>query len=128
MPSDNPIISIDPKKNRIRIYKSALHIFNEPKYVQILVNPEKSVIAIQCLDVRPNHQYHLIRWKKLTNKNSFEIYSSYLVNKLKTVCVDWPNHDSYRVVGKYHKKDRVATFDLRAATPVSAETEESDEQ
>lgn len=124
MASDNPIISIDPRKNRIRIYKSALHLFGEPKYVQILVNPENCVIAIQCLDVRPEHQYHRIQWKKLTNKNSFEIYSSYLVDKLKSICMDWPNHDSYRIVGKYHKKDRVASFDLRTAVPVSAETEE----
>lgn len=127
MASDNPIISIDPRKNRIRIYKSALRLFGEPKYVQILVNPENSVIAIQCLDIRPAHQYHRIQWKKLVNKNSFEIYSSFLVDKLKEVCVDWPNHDSYRIVGKYHKKDRVAAFDLRTAVPVSAETEERNE-
>ena len=127
MASDNPIISIDPRKNRIRIYKSALRLFDKPKYVQILVNPENSVIAIQCLDVRPAHQYHRIQWKKLENRNSFEIYSSFLVDKLKKVCVDWPNHDSYRVVGKYHKKNRIASFDLLTAVPVSAETEESNE-
>lgn len=127
MASDNPIISIDPRKNRIRIYKRTIRLFEIPKYVQILVNPQNSIIAIQCLDTRPAHQYHRIQWKKLENRNSYEIYSSFLVDKLKEVCVDWPNHDSYRIIGTYHKKDRVASFDLRAAVPVSAETEEINE-
>lgn len=127
MASDNPVICIDPRKNRIRIYKRTLRLFEIPKYVRILVNPENSVIAIQCLDVRPSHQYHRIQWKKLEKHNSFEIYSSFLVDKLKTVCVDWPSHDSYRIVGTYYKKDRVASFDLYTAVPISTETEENDE-
>lgn len=79
MASDNPIISIDPRKNRIRIYKRTIRLFEIPKYVQILVNPQNSIIAIQCLDTRPAHQYHRIQWKKLENRNSYEIYSSFLV-------------------------------------------------
>ena len=40
MASDNPIISIDPRKNRIRIYKRTIRLFEIPKYVQILVIPK----------------------------------------------------------------------------------------
>ncbi len=127
MATNTPFISIDPRKNRIRIYKSTLKLMGIPKYIQILVNPESSVIALQCMDTRPAHQYHRIQWKKIENKKSYEIYSSFLVDKLKEVCFDWNSHDSYRVPGKYYPADKVASFDLHTATPTSVELEDINE-
>lgn len=121
------VISIDPKKNRIRIFKKTLRALEMPRYIQILVNPDTSVIAIQCMDTRPLHQYHRIKWKELEARRNYEIYSSFLVDKLKAVCVDWSRHEAYRVYGRYYPNSRVAAFDLKNAVPFSGEVGDTNE-
>lgn len=121
------VISIDPKKNRIRVFKKTLRALGMPKYIQILVNPDTSVIAIQCMDTRPLHQYHRIKWKELETRRNYEVYSSFLVDKLKEVCVDWSRHEAYRVIGRYYSTSRVAAFDLKNAVPFSGEVGDNNE-
>ena len=40
-----PVLCIDLKKNRIRIHKLTLHMLGDPEYIQLLVNPQDSMIA-----------------------------------------------------------------------------------
>ena len=42
-----PVLCIDLKKNRIRIHKLTLHMLGDPEYIQLLVNPQDSMIAIK---------------------------------------------------------------------------------
>ena len=39
-------ISIDLKKNRIRIHKNTLHAIGSPSYILLLVNPVENSLAI----------------------------------------------------------------------------------
>ena len=38
-------MTLDLKRNRIRIHKSTLKKLNDPKYIQFLINPEEMLIA-----------------------------------------------------------------------------------
>ena len=44
---DDILMTIDVRKGRLRIYKSTLHRLNDPKAIQLLVNPASKVIAIR---------------------------------------------------------------------------------
>ena len=37
---------IDAKKNRLRIYKTTLHELGDPKYIQLLVDPDQRNLVI----------------------------------------------------------------------------------
>ena len=39
------IMSIDPKKHRIRIYKSTLHALGDPMYIQLLVSTTRRIVT-----------------------------------------------------------------------------------
>lgn len=41
-----PMIVIDSKNNRIRIHRNTLHLLGDPEYIQLLVNPERLMIAV----------------------------------------------------------------------------------
>ncbi len=45
------VMSIDFKKNRIRIHRAVLHMLGDPKYIQFLVHPIERVVVIRCVDV-----------------------------------------------------------------------------
>ena len=44
------IMSIDPKKHRIRIYKSTLHALGDPMYIQLLVSTTRRIVAVKCVE------------------------------------------------------------------------------
>lgn len=43
-------LTIDARRNRIRIYRQTLYGIGDPAYVQFLVNPEELYIAVLGLD------------------------------------------------------------------------------
>ncbi len=46
--SDCPVICIDQNKYCIRIHKNTLHMIGDPKFIQLLINPEKLLILIRA--------------------------------------------------------------------------------
>ena len=44
---ENIIITIDPKQNRIRFYRTFLKELGNPKYVQLMVNSKDKILAIK---------------------------------------------------------------------------------
>ena len=55
-----PVLCIDLKKNRIRIHKLTLHMLGDPEYIQLLVNPKSSMIAVRK-SVRRDYLAHRVR-------------------------------------------------------------------
>lgn len=50
MSGNTEILSFDTKKFRIRIHKSTIHALGNPKYIDLLVNPEKRLVAVRAHD------------------------------------------------------------------------------
>lgn len=72
-----PVLCIDLKKNRIRIHKLTLHMLGDPEYIQLLVNPQDSMIAIRK-SVRKDYLAHRVRYSKADSRYCYELYSTEL--------------------------------------------------
>lgn len=125
--NDKPALFIDQKKARIRIHRNTLHMLGDPAFIQLLVNPESLTLAIRpaaCADALA----HRILWKKIGDKQSYELHSSCLIRKFQNMCVEWEYGESYRLFGEMLHSENIALFDLNKALPASLTQEEHNEQ
>lgn len=106
-----PTLVIDLKKNRIRIHKKTLHMLGDPEYVQILVNPQKSTIAIRNCNA-DDYRSERIKWQLISGRQCCEFYSKYLIKCLRGVCFDWKDDRSYRIDGKLIASENLAQFSM----------------
>ena len=123
-PDCRPVLTIDLKKNRIRIYKQTLHLLDDPKYIQFLVNPETHILAVKKSSEN-GLSAQKIYWTTLTDrKQCCEFYSKYFVSRL---CGLLNGYDemrcTHRITGRMNqKKDRVF-FDLEKSELIDEEPE-----
>ncbi len=112
--TESPItMSIDMKKRRIRIHKYTLHALAEPKYIQLLINAEKKLIAIKGLDVmQSGDQTYTIDAKNIATDESCDIYSDLLVRQLYWLIENLKHNATYRLTGQLVKAHRLVVFDL----------------
>lgn len=112
--TENPItMSIDMKKRRIRIHKYTLHSLAEPKYIQLLINTEKKLIAIKGLDImQSGDQTYNIDAKNIGPDESCDIYSDNLTKQLYWLVDNLEFHSTYRLTGQLVKTHRLVLFDL----------------
>lgn len=107
-------ISIDLKKNRIRVHKAMLHKLGDPKYIQLLVNPESRAVAIRCVDVPLSGEpIHKVTEQKLRSDNSYEIYSRSFLLKLSELEPSIGTSGLFRMDGDVFPSKKMAVFYLR---------------
>ena len=126
---ERPLISLDMKHNRVRVYKCTLRMLGYPQYIQLLYNAADRIIGVQGYREKPKHQWHKVRYDKLSPKNPYEIHSKYLAGILQDALPDGSEISAIlRVPGTLHRKQKLAVFQLADAKPVSDEEEcEADE-
>ena len=95
----NVTMSVDIKKCRIRLHKPMLAQLGIPQYIQILINPEKMVLAIRSVDVKDSDQ-------------CIELYSESLVSKLYKFIDKMDERCTYRLEGEVNQAQKVAFFSL----------------
>lgn len=108
------VMSIDLKKNRIRISKQTLYLFGKPEYLQLLVNPNRKVVALKGVDLAGRFS-HRINWPALCTRNSCELYSSQLVQSLYSLCPIWEQNKSYHLKGDLVQEMKLVLFVLSNA-------------
>lgn len=75
-------MAVDTKKYGIRIHKALFRQLGEPRYIQLLVNPDDGVVAIQTVEKEMSGgQTHRIVEKRMHSENSYEIYSRPFIRK-----------------------------------------------
>ena len=95
-------ISLDLKKNRIRIHKNTLRRLGDPKRVQLLFNPDKREFLISCpTKTISKSQDENVSFDKPGPAGSYQLYSSELIKRIRTVCPELENHELYTINGKY---------------------------
>lgn len=105
------IMSIDPKKHRIRIYKSTLHALGDPMYIQLLVSTTRRIVAVKCVDkVMSGDQSYRVNSEMLGPDNSCEIYSCSFIKELCSVVGGLESNGTYRMLGKIIETQRMAVF------------------
>ena len=121
---EKPVISLDMTQNRVRVYKCTLRLLGYPQYIQLLYNAAEHRIGVQGYREKPKHQWHKVRYDKLSPKNPYEISSKYLTDILRSaIPTDSAKGAILRVPGMLHRKQKLAVFQLADARPVSAEEE-----
>lgn len=112
-----PTLCIDLKKNRIRIHKGTLHLLGNPEYIQILINPEKQMLALRK-SKRTDHAAHRISICSSDSKYYYELYSLTFLQKLRKGNKGLENNQSYRIYGEFSPKEGIAQFSMNDCIPV----------
>lgn len=113
--ADSPVMLIDLKRDRIRIYKRALHAIDDPDYILLLVNPADRTIAILRSDRNDQRAFRLPQTRFLTQ--CVDICSKALIRNLRSMCDDWIDDYSYRIYGEIVKNEGMAQFCISKAVP-----------
>lgn len=117
--NDLATISLDLKKYRIRIYKTTIHQLGDPKYIQLLINPEKMSVAIRAVETAiHNDQTHRVTHHSMAPDNSYELYSQSLMHSIREILPELDDGFTYRAGGQVIPKHHIAVFDLKSLFPV----------
>ena len=104
-------VSIDLKKNRIRIHKDTLHRLGDPSFIHLLYNPISATMAVQCTEVEDKTTF-TIKPSQMASENSIEFYSLSLLNKIRETYKELDGHCTYRLSGSIIPDERLAVFPL----------------
>jgi len=106
-------LSIDIKKNRIRVHKESLHLIGDPKYIQILVNIKSRLIAIRAVESdQTDLQSYRIDQNRMESEFSFEIYSSPFIQKLCNEFKCFKKGKCYRLTGTAVGFEKTVVFNI----------------
>lgn len=114
--SSNPAVTIalDTKKYGIRIHKALFRQLGEPRYIQLLVDPNKGVVAVQTVEKEVSGgQSHRIAQKRMQSEHSYEIYSRPFIRKLREVEPSIEDGGAYRLTGSFLPSCKTAVFPLK---------------
>lgn len=107
-------MAVDLKKYRIRIHKATIHKLGDPKYIQLLVNPQKMIVAIRSVEQELlGDQSHKINVRRMKSDNSYEIYSRTFTLKLCEIIGDLETNYSYKFIGEILTEQKAAVFSLK---------------
>lgn len=120
---DLPIMTLDIKKHRVRLYKQSLRLLGDPEYVQFLVNPDKQFFIVRRGSDK-DVGVHKIYWT-IINENHYccEFYSKYFIEALQSLFSAEDDNQSYRIIGKYSKRHDFIVYNLKESEPITYEQE-----
>ena len=120
--SPTVLLSVDMKKYRIRIHKATLHLLGDPPYIQLLINPASSIVALKSVSRSTSKdQTHRVPKKTLRSSNSVEIYSKFFIDKLIELVPDLTDGNCYHMTGTIIPSEKMAVFSFKTLRPFDEE-------
>jgi hypothetical protein len=120
--SPTVLLSVDMKKYRIRIHKATLHLLGDPPYIQLLINPASSIVALKSVSRSTSKdQTHRVPRKTLKSSNSVEIYSKFFIDKLIELVPDLTDGNCYHMTGTIIPSEKMAVFSFKTLRPFDEE-------
>lgn len=112
--SQQPIVmTIDTKKPRLRIYKATIHQMGNPKYIQLMINPDSRFLALRGVDQHTPGQREIQVDRQVANtEDCVDWYSTSLIAQLCSAFHEIENGNSYNLTGRIVAKERAAFFDV----------------
>lgn len=105
-------IAIDIRKNRIRLHKAMLKKLGNPKYIQLLINPDRMIIAVLGIEKEiSGDQSYKINYN-IPSPDSIEMYSRSLVTQIYDLIKETGNNSSFRIYGEIIPSQNLAVFPL----------------
>ena len=118
---NNPVLTIDLKKKRLRLYKQSLKAIGNPEYVQFLVDPVTHKLVIRSSDEK-DWCAQRIYWTILNDKGQCcEFYSKDLLEMMRLHFFPSDKLRSYRVSGATANRKSLIVFDLNESVPIADE-------
>ena len=117
-----PTLLVDFRKCRIRLHQRTLRLLGCPGFFQLLVNPDKRVIALRLCDTSDVRAHHQKRADE-----ALELYSRPLLRQL-LLCGCWNPAGVYKLYGAAVPEDGVILFKMDQAIMISAQQNEKIEK
>ena len=103
-----PAITLDLKKQRIRIHNNTLHLLDDPAYIDLLVNPDQKILAVRASKSSFPFSHRII----YNTQQDHELYSKVLLRQLRILHPDLESHNSYRLYGRYIQDKQLVLFEM----------------
>ncbi len=104
-------LTIDVKKNRLRILKPTMRLLGNPTMVQLLYHPQNKVILVRAAkEQTPGGQELFIHLSK--PGGDYEIYSMTFVQKIRKAFPEMQERCSYRLHGTAVEKECMVSFSM----------------
>lgn len=114
-------IAVDFKKNRMRIHKDSLHKMDDPRYIQLLVNVERSQVAIRGMDKNfKGSNAQKVNAADILPDCCCEIYSRAFMLTLSSVFSRFDEPCTYRLLGRVLPEHRMVVFDVETIQKVES--------
>lgn len=110
-----PTLTLDFKKNRIRLYKSALKTLGMPKRILFLIDPSAGILAVKAANSNPKEQAVSVSANCLNGEDSCDTYSLLFMSRLRPLGDFKETKASYTVTGYFAEDNTVAVFPLNSA-------------
>jgi len=120
---NNLLITIDPRKHRIRFFKTLLSALGNPKYIQLMVNVEKKLLIVRYSEKEDRSTIKIC--SNIEKNDCYEVYSMKFIHKLLNLIGSTDNSNSYRLSGLLSQAERVVVFPLTLAQKIDPKDEES---
>ena len=104
-----PGLCLDFKRDRIRIHKPTLHLLGDPTHINLLIAPEKGIIAIKTAS-EYDHLSLKVSQNSAAPDGCYEIHSKSLMRQLMDLYHGWECNNSYRIYGKYDGGNKLTIF------------------
>ena len=112
-------MTIDMKKDRIRIHKNTLYALGNPRRIQLLVHPSEPTIIVRCPQKgEPFGQEEKVVFDKPGNQGTFQLYSKELINRLCRIYPCFEKQQVYRLYGTVKQELHAAFFTFDHIQPV----------
>ncbi|MBR4758539.1 MAG: hypothetical protein IK078_00120 [Lachnospiraceae bacterium] len=120
---NKPVLTVDLKRKRLRLYKHVLRLLNYPEYVQFLINPEKKLLVVMRSDendLSPRKLY----WTTLSDSHQCcEFYCKIFVEALQKAFYRTGEEKTYRLIGRFNERKKYVVFDFGKSEPIEYEAE-----
>ncbi len=115
--SEQISMSIDLKKNRLRVHKQTLRLIGSPPYVQLLFSARrKAIVILSRASTVPNGQEIKVVFDKPDTSGTFDIYSKELVSRIRKQFDGLDETCLYRLTGFEIPEENGVCFPLSTLT------------
>ncbi len=107
--NNEPAITVDIGRHRIRIHRSTLRRLENPRFVRLLVNPEEKGIVVESCEESSKGAVLLLQ--SSSRKHSLEVYSPSLIDEI-SVCAGFDQLRAVKLLGKQLRGQNAVFFRL----------------
>ena len=115
-----PAITLDLKKQRIRIHNNTLHLLDDPSYIDLLVNPCQKILAVRASKSSFTFSHRIV----YNSQQDHELYSKVLLRQLRILHPDLESHNSYRLYGRFVQDKQLVLFEMDNMLQLSGPVDE----